>query len=331
MGLALTTAVLVSNTACEVEWGGGRIALEDPAPHPDTTVTREEARARWVRIPDGPLLFLARLSPDGSARVVPIAGLRGETRGAELTSLVFPDSVDEGYRARFDSTFLATGAELQLHASGERIGALILGGSPAAGAADCPSVATGRALLTPGQAVPRYAFALPAEVGGGAPALVRALEPTRRMAVAGPVLAERLINDARAFLAQRVALTPVQLSDDDIPGMAATYLISDSLAAGPPAGEAISLFFLARYDAARGYRTLWQEVRRYDSAAEKEVFEYLDWIRLPAGRLDVLRRYDGSGVSLAASLLATGSSPDDRSLGWIEPAECRALELVEGP
>ena len=184
MGLALTAAVLVSTTACEVEWGGGRIALEDPAPPADTTVTREEPRVRVVPIPDGPLLFLARLSPDGSARVVPVAGLRGESTGAELASLVFPDSVDEGYRARFDSTFMASGAELQLHAGGERIGALILGGSPAEGAADCPSVATGRALLMPGQAVPQYAFAIPAGVGGGAPALVRAMEPTRRMTVA---------------------------------------------------------------------------------------------------------------------------------------------------
>jgi hypothetical protein len=330
-GRTLAGVVLLATTACEIEWGGGGIALENPAPPPDTTAAAEEPDVRLVPIPDGPLLFLARLDPDGSARVVPIAGLRGEAIGADLTSLVFPDSVDQGYRARFDSTFMAAGAELQLHAGGGRIGTLIFGGAPDASAAGCPSVALGRALLMPGQTVPRYAFALPAVAGGGAPAIVSAIEPTRRMSVAGPVLAERLINDPRAFLAQRVALTPVQLREDTVPGMAATYLISDSLAAGPPAGEAISLFFLAQYDAATGYRALWQELRRYNTPADKEVFEYLDWIHLPAGRLDVLRRYDGSGVGLATSLLREESGSESRQIGWVEPAECSALELLESP
>jgi hypothetical protein len=330
-GRTLAGVVLLATTACEIEWGGGSIAFEDPAPPTDTTAIAEEADVRLAPIPDGPLLFLARLNPDGSARLVPVAGLHGEAIGADLTSVVFPDSVDEGYRARFDSTFLAAGAELQLHASGERIGTLILGASPVASAAGCPSVARGRALLMPGQTVPRYAFALPAVAGGGTPAIVSAIQPTRRMSVAGPVLAERLINDPRAFLAQRVALTPVQLRDDTIPGMAATYLVSDSLAAGPPAGDAISLFFLAQFDAATGYRPLWQEVRRYNSATDKEVFEYLDWIRLPAGRLDVLRRYGGTGVGLATSLLPEASGPGSQEVGWVEPAECSALELLESP
>jgi hypothetical protein len=331
MALTVVITVLLSTAACEVEWGGGRIALEDPAPPPDTTVTPEEPDVRLAPIPDGPLLFLARLSPDGSARVVPLASLGGEPVGAVLTSLVYPDTVDDGYRARFDSTFLAAGAELQLHTSGERIGSLILEGSPRVRGAACPSVGSGRALLLPGQTAPPYAFALPAEAGDAAPALVRPIEPTRRMSVAGPVLAERLIDDARAFLAQRVAFTPVWLPDDTIPGMAATYLVNDSLAPGPPAGEAISLFFLAQYDVAAGYRALWQEVRRYDSAAEKEVFEYLDWVRLPAGRLDVLRRYDGTRAGLATSLLPEGPAAGSREVGWIEPTACSALELLEGP
>lgn len=331
LGRAVVVTALFSTAACEVEWGGGQIALEDPAPPPDTTVASESPDIRLVPIPDGPLLFFVRLSPDGSARMVPLATLGGETVGAELGSLAYPDTVDDAYRARFDSTFLATGTELQLHASGERIGSLILEGSPTVSTAGCPSVGSGRALLLPGQTAPRYAFALPAEAGGGAPAFVRAIQPTRRMSVAGPVLAERLINDPRAFLAQRVALTPVRLPDDTIPGMAATYLVSDSLAAGPPPGEAISLFFLAQFDPAVGYRPLWQEVRRYDSAADKEVFEYLDWLRLPAGRLDVLRRYDGTRTGLATSLLPEVAPAGSRTIGWIEPAACSAQELLEAP
>ena len=322
--------LLLAATACEVEWGGGRIALEDPAPPPDTTAIVEELEEQLVPVPDGPFLYLARLDTDGTARVVPLAGLGGETSGAELTGLVIPDSVDDGYRARFDSTFHRDGTELHLHAAGVRIGAVVLGGSTETAAAACPSVAVGRALLLPGQTAPRYAFALPAGVVAGAPGRVVPIEPTRRMSVAGPVLAERLINDQRAFLAQRVALTGVRLADDTMPAMASTYLIADSLAVGPPAGDAISLFFLARYDATSGYRAVWQEVRRYDGAAEKEAFEYLDWLVLPAGRLDVVRRYGGSRVGLATSLLAAGDDGQERAIGWIEPAECSALELLEG-
>jgi hypothetical protein len=324
-------ALLLGSAACEVEWGGGRIALEDPAPPPDTTVVVEETEERLVPIPDGPLLYLARIDPDGGVRVVPMARLGGETPGAELGSVVIPDSVDDGYRARFDSTFHRSGMELQLHAAGVRMGTVVLSGATEAPASGCPSVATGRALLLPGQTAPRYAFALPAGLVEGEPTPVVPVEPTRRMSVAGPVLAERLINDQRSFLAQRMALTALRIADDTMPVMAATYLIADSLAAGPPTGEAISLFFLARYDAISGYRPIWQEVRRYDAAADKEAFEYLDWLVLPAGRLDVIRRYDGTGVGLATSLLGTDADGENREIGWIEPAECSAIELLGGP
>ena len=64
--------------------------------------------------------------------------------------------------------------------------------------------------------------------------------------------------------------------------------------------------------------------------SEKEAFEYLDWLVLPAGRLDVVRRYGGSRVGLATSLLAAGDDGQERAIGWIEPAECSALELLEG-
>ncbi len=325
----LAGAALALGTAgCEVAWGGGRIALEDPAPPPDTTAAADPAAARIVPIPRGPLLYLVAATPDGSSRVVPVAGLAGEPLGASFESLAVPDSADDGYRARFDSVFLSPGLELELHSGGVRLGSLVLteGGrvvSPA-----CPGVAGGRALLPPGADVPPIAFAIPREVGAGAaPGRPAASEPTRSMAVAGPVLAERLIAGQRAFLARRMALRQVSIPGDTIAGMAATYLIADSMAAGPPAGDAISLFFMARREP-RGFVSVWQEVRRYDTPEEKEAFEYLDRLELPAGRVDFLRRYGGTGVRLAASLLPPETAADELGLSWTEPEPCSALELL---
>lgn len=318
--------------ACQVEWGGGGITLEDPAPPADTSATADAVPdvARRLPLPDGPLLYLARIAPDAGARLAPVARLGGDPPGASLSGLAIPDSADDGYRARFDSTFLAPGSELELFVRGTRIGTVALTGEPRAVDSSCPSVTTGRVLVLPGQPPPSWALARPRLDGATPPDPAPALQPTRSMRVAAPVLAERMIADGRAYLAQRMDLEAVELPGDTLPGMAATYLIADSLAPGPPAGDAVSLFFLARFEPARGFIPVWQEVRRYASAEAKEAFEYLDWIPLPAGRLDLVRRYDGTAARVAASLLPEGAPREaERQLTWSEPAACSVLASLE--
>ena len=308
-------------TACEVEWGGGKLSLEDPSPPPDTTAMEVEAGVPELPpLPNGPLVYLASLDVDGRARVTPMAQV-----GDSLLSIDVPAAFSEAYRALFDSTFLAPGTELELHAGGRRIGSLILGTDPTAGDAACPSVASATALVLPGQVLPRHAFAVPAGIGPVDPGLLGALEPVRSMSIAGPVLAERLMDDERSFLARRVALTAVRLPPDTAAAMAATYLVDDSLAVGPPGGQAISLFFLARWEANRGYIPMWQEVRRYGSAEDKEVFEHLDWFRMSTTRIDVLRLFEGNRVRLVASVLPDSGPQDRRGINWVEDERCPAL------
>lgn len=319
--LPVSLALLAAG-ACEVEWGGARLALEDPAPPPDTTRAADPVEEPREPLPDGPLLYLVRLDPAGRARVVAAARLPAATPVALGT----PAVIDPRYRAAFDSTFLAPGTELPLLASGRRIGTLVLTGVTRVVDEACSSVADATVLLLPGQPPPRYAFAISDGRPAAAPSIVSALDPSRSMVVASPVLAERLIDDERAFLAQRVGLQAVMLDGDTVPAMTATYLVADSLAPGPPSGDAISLFFIARFEPARGFSSVWQEVRRYSTAENKEAFEYLDWIRTPAGRVDFLRRVDGSAIGLAA-----GVAPVDggaRGVDWIEGPDCRALALV---
>lgn len=327
--LTVAGALLAAGTAgCQVEWGGGTISLEDPAPPPDTTAAVVELEPEQLPLPTGPFLHLVRLDSDGSARLTPLAGLGGPDADDPLTAVEIPSADDPTFRTRFDSIFLAPGAELELLARGGRLGSLVLEGQARAGAGSCASIATARAMISPGQDLPTWALALPAGgVSSEPPRRIASLEIERSMTIAGPVLAERLIGGDRAFLARLASMAAVDLGADTLSGMAATYLIADSLAAGPPGSNAVSLFFLARFEPARGFIPIWEEVRRYDAAEDKEIFEYLDWISIDGDRLDAVRRYDGSGVRLAVSWTEEG---EDRAIAWVEPAECSAASRLGG-
>ncbi len=322
---AAAGVLLLSSTGCDVEWGGGRIALENPAPPDTTPAVAADAGPDRIPLQEGPLLYLVGPEPEGSAAVTPLAALREADGLPSFEDLAMPDGEDPSYRARFDSVFMAPGTELELHALGARIGTVVLAGPPAGGETGCPSVSRARILVVPGQPLPSAAFAWARE-DGALPVRVDPPEITRSMQVAGPVLAERLIGGDRAFLARRAAMTAVRLAGDTLPGMAATYLISDSLAAGPPGRNAVSLFFLARFEPARGFIPIWQEIRRYDDPGRKEAFAWMDQIHLRGTRVDALRRYDATSVRIGLGVDRDGG---DRGVDWHEPEGCEALGRVE--
>lgn len=326
--LSLLACVLLA-AGCEAEWGGARFALEDPAPPPaEPEASDPSAEAEEVPLPDGPLLYLARPLGPGTARVTPVAGL--PAGGGVPRPLELPERLAPEFRARFDSAFLRAGTELVLQRWGRRIGSVVLSDSPSVGDPACPSVAEGRLLLVPGQELPPFSPALPAELAPTLPERVPALEPVRGMTLAAPVIAERLIGGDRAYLARLVALQAVRIASDTAPGIAATYLIADSLGPGPPDGDAVSLFFLSAPDPARGYVTRWSELRRYASPERKEAFVYLDWALTPAGRLHLLRLYDGESTRLAAGFVPEGADEEAAGIEWREDPRCPALARLEG-
>ncbi|MCG8467814.1 MAG: hypothetical protein MJB57_06325 [Gemmatimonadetes bacterium] len=323
---ALTAILLLTTSGCDVEWGGGYITLENPAPPPDTTVAEEDLEPEQIPLPTDPHLHLVRLEPDGAARSVPIASFGPED--PPFGDVLVPEA-DPSYRARFDSAFLAPQSELELLSRGVRIGTLVLDGRSRSGAGACPSIATGQAVVSPGQSVPSWALAAPVgTTTTGLPQRIAPLQVEPGMARASPVLAENLIGGSRAFLAQRMALAPIRLIGDSLPGMTATYLIADSLAAGPPGENAVSLFFVARREPTRGFVSIWEEVRRYDAADDKESFEHLDWTRLANGRVDALRRYGGASVRIALALTAEAGASE---IVWTEPAECGSFGRLASP
>jgi hypothetical protein len=249
----------------------------------------------------------------------------GDPGDVEFIDVAIHSSDDPTYRARFDSVFLAPGQELELLTGGERIGSLVLDGLAGETVGACGSVARARSMIVPGESVPTFAFAVRSASGTvSVPRRTSTPGATNSMQVAGPVLAERLIGGDRAFLAQRVAMAPVRLEGDTLPGMTATYLIADSLAAGPSGSEAVSLFFMARFEPTQGYVPVWQEVRRYGNG-DKEAFAHLDWMRIGGQRVDAVRRYDDSSERLA---LSANPTDGERSISWIEPPGCAALQRV---
>lgn len=323
LGLPLALAILVA--ACDVEWGGASFHLENPVPEPEATEASQPEEEVVVPLPGGPLVWAVRSTgPGGRALAMPVARMEA---GVPAT-LDFPAPVPEGYRARFDSTFAPTGRELALGAGGVRTGTVVFSGPPRVLDAGCPSAVPARMLLVPGGSAPLVSFATP-DLPVEPSQLPVAPQPDNRIRTFGPILAEQLLRQGgedQPFLAQRADLVAVSWPGDQRPAMAATYLINDALGDDPPEREAVSLFFLARFDPGAGYVVDWSEMRTY-GAGTREAFTWLEAIPGPAGRIDFAIRHDGTVRRVVASVATDGEA---RSIDWTEGARCPSLELLEG-
>lgn len=313
-------------TACDVEWGGAQVALEDPAPEEEVEEIPEEEVI--IPLPAGPLFYRVQTAADGTATVVPV----GRMTDSLPADLELPEEFDADYRARFDSAFLAPGTELAFISDGRRVGSLLLGDDRFVWNATCPSATDATTLLVNGQQLPVSGFALPLALVGATPGASNPVEPDRRMRTYGPVLTENLLEQRgydRAYLAQRADMGTVSYSGDAGPALVATYLVNDSLKPSWSEGRAVSLFFMARFDASRGYYPVWHEYRRYRSADDREVFTYENWIEAAPGRLDFLELYGNGNIRLAASLEREDARK--REIDWTESERCQSRQAFDGP
>ncbi len=325
--LALAAAAAVAG--CDMSWGGASVALEDPAPADTAAEGEASGPAPLPDLPAGPLLYVSRLDPAGGARAAPAARLSG----GDLQAMGWPEDPPSAYLDRFDSTFQRPGAELPLLAHGGRAGSLVLDDSRTPAGGGCPPVAGGEALLPAGQGPPEFAFALSPRDTVAAHELARGpTSTTSRIRTFAPILAERILGEAgveQTFLARQVDLSAVAMPGDTAPGMAATFLIRDSLSTSPPlSGTSTSLFFLARFDRSEGYVPVWTRIRQYESAEGKEILAHLGWISAGGRPLHLARRVTPAGHRLAAFRVDGGAGEGE--LAWTEePDGCPALEALE--
>ncbi len=186
-------------------------------------------------------------------------------------------------------------------------------------------------LTRPGVGVPDVAFAWLSD-DAPPPEAVAAPISTSRLRTFGPIMAERLLQQAgveRAFLARQADLQPVAFPGDTAAGMAATYLIADTLAPVPStAGSSVSLFFLARFDRSDGYVSEWQRVARYDSTGGKDVLVHLGMIPAGERRLEMLRRVQDDGERLAAARLDPAGGGE---IVWTGGTECPVVPAPPPP
>lgn len=324
----LALAVAAALAGCDVAWGGASVELEDPAPA-DTAAEGEASGPEPLPdLPDGPLLYVSRLDSAGGARAAPAARLSG----GELQALDWPEDPPSAWLDRFDSTFQRPGVELPLLAHGGRAGSLVLDDRRTPAGGGCPPIAGGEALLPAGQGPPEFAFALsPRDTAAGHDLARGPTATTSRIRTFAPILAERILGDTgveQTFLARQVHLRAVAMPGDTAPGMAATFLIRDSLAASPPpSGTSTSLFYLARFDRSEGYVPVWTRIRRYESGEGKEILTHLGWISAGGRPLHLVRRITPDGARLAAFRVDGGAGAGE--LAWVEPDGCPALEALQ--
>lgn len=330
---SLRSAVLLLATltasACEVEWAGAEFALIDPAPVPVVETDSIEApTAVDLPLPTGPFLYAVRSATDGSAWATPIARITGEG----LDTLTLPGSFDDAYRDRLDALTLPAGRELALMADGMRIGTLVLTANRRSVHAACPSAASGRVLISPGDSVPPWAFAVLLSTDPGSadhPIARRSVTLDNRMRTFGPILTENLFQaagESRAYLAQRAVLEPLAFPDS-APGMVGTYLINDQIGDDGFSGPAASLFFVARYEPSKGYESMWSEVRRYGGDGDsREIFVYRGATSGPLGRIDFAERLGGQAPLLVASIEGTDGR---REIDWMEAARCSSTDILD--
>lgn len=311
---------------CDVEWSGARFGIEQPDDGSTADTAVAEAEAPLPPLPRGPLLFYVRATPSGSALAAPAARI-GPDGG--LLELSLPDSMPRAWRARFDSAFYAPGLELALHSASRRSGSLVLSGSSTPDAS-CPPVARGRLFVSPGAPAPGEALAVAPGTWSDSPGPGTGADPDDRIELFAPILAERLLDERgveRAFLAQLAQLTAVPFPGSDRPGMAASYLIADTLAPTPPPDSAVSLFYLARFSQDQGYTPEWVRVHRYDAGGGKRAYGYVAAADGPDGRVHFLRLYDDSSVRLAALWPDSAGGPGE--IAWTGTDRCSPLELVD--
>jgi len=325
--LAFLAAIAVAG--CDLEWGGAELALIDPSPvivvEPDSV---EVEAAVDLPLPGGPFLYAVHSDGVGGAWTLPIAAITQ----TGLDSVSLPGSFDDTYRERLDARTLPAGKELMLMADGHRIGTMVLDGTRSTMHAACPSVGAGPVLLSPGDELPEWSFAVALPQDPDAtetPAARNEVVLDNRMRTFGPILTENLFESAgenRAYLAQRVVLEPIPFPDGS-PGMTGTYLVNDRVDGDGPTGRGASLFFIARYEPTRGYGAVWSEVRRYGGGANgREIFVYRGASSGPLGRIDFAERLGGQSPILVAGV--ESADEDRREINWVESELCPSTDIL---
>lgn len=271
--------ILTALTACDnIQFGRADIQIVPPPPtqariQPDAQVYAE------MGLPSGSVLFHV-VRGEGGAQLIPVAELSGDS----LRTLRRPADVSpEAYETRFLETVLEPGAQFDLFRRGapvgtfmaQQVGPVTPCGVPTAtgtittvaAAADQPEFLAFRRGLAPEV---RGEFSPPQVTG-----------TMRRYAsiVAERVVLQNGLPRPRSWQGAQRDLQPIEIIPGGHPEMATTYQVGDDLGIGPGDERGWSVFYIADFEARRGYTPFYSDVRNYAQTgkAAPRFLDHLDW------------------------------------------------------
>jgi hypothetical protein len=276
--------ILTAAPGCDnIVWGGADIQIVPPPPPQAAMEIEPDARMfAEFGLPTGPVFF--HLSQrEGVWHLVPIAEFSGQT----IRQLRRPAGVSpEAYEGRFRETVLPVGAQFDVFRRGARVGTFVAQANAPATPCGVPTVTGNTTVVAAAVDAGEYlAFrqGLAPEVRGefGPPQITGSI----RTYVA--IVAERLILQAglprpRSWAGAQRDLQAIEIMPGAHPEMAATFLVGDALAVGPPEPEGYSVFYIADFETRRGYMPVYTEVRDYRRTG-KAAPRLVDYVNIDGG------------------------------------------------
>ncbi|NIR43579.1 MAG: hypothetical protein GWN99_06730 [Gemmatimonadetes bacterium] len=275
---ALAIAVAVLAGCDNVEWGGVRVDVREPVyERADTADALPDSLERLepLEMPTGPLLFhVRRLDTIGHATIEPVLEL-----AAGGPREVGPERAEraEEYTAAFLERYYGSDHLYALFRDGARVGTFFVGEANVAGSGLCVVLgAEGHVELRPPLDTLSEFVAWHHGTRFGGDSLT--VPATRRdMASLSQILARRGVQEGDVPGAWRIRapadLRALNVGTGDY-GLAATFVVGDSLGSGSPPDSAGSVFLVADYAPASGFFTLFFDADWYGPGGKRA----LRWI-----------------------------------------------------
>lgn len=277
--LRLRIALIVTLAAgCDnVSWGGVDVAVVPPPAKSAATRTATDTSA--AGLPTAPVLYYVHRA-GVRGLMVPVAEISADSLRSIRT--------DTDWR-RFDQRYIATrlrrGGEFTLFRRGQRVGTLVLQRAVPADSELCPRlpVADGLLELVPDADTMTEFLAMARGQAVQASGAGVAAQPDRAMALAGPILAERLLRARKAPLpgdwrSAMKQVFPFPVRGAAKVGFAGSLVVGGTLGVGPDKTGS-SLFFIALHDPATGYDTAYTRYADFAHGGKlaTRVIDFLDW------------------------------------------------------
>lgn len=274
--------ILTAPAACDnVEWGGTSFQVVTPPPPGAGDASAPEPGAiAGLGLPTGRVLFHVVRNANGTATVVPV----GEISGDSLRTLRRPAGVSpQAYEQRFREAVMPPNAQFVLFRRGAEVGTVTVQAPSRVTACGVPT-AQGQATTVAAAAADREFLAFrkglaPDVMGEYRPPQVEGTIQRYASLVAERMVLQNGLARPRSWSGAQRDLQALDVIRGGHPEMAATYLVGDQLGPGAPEPDGWSVFYVADYEQRAGYTPVYQEVRDYDKTGKgaPKLVDHLNW------------------------------------------------------